>query len=396
MNYLLIADAYEPATISAAQQLRDLVAALAAEEGNRVIVLIPDIGVQQSPTVEPDQRVTLIRARCMQTKDVGYLRRTLAEFLLPFFLYLAYRKSSVASLPLNGILWYSPTIFLGPIVAFLKWRHGCRSYLILRDLFPDWAVDAGAIGKGLAYRVLKWVESYQYRQADVIGVQTAANLPHLQPWKSAQRRIEVLPNWLAPERIVPCALSIAATKLAGRRIIVYAGNMGVAQDMWPVMEMVRSFKDRNDWGFLFVGRGSEVAGIGRFIAEHGLDNALLLDEIPPEEIPGLFAQCEVGLLALDPRHTTHNIPGKFIAYMRSGLPVLGRINPGNDLIDLIRQKGVGEAVELPDLASLLQAAGRLLDQSPEHLQASKAKARALWAAQYCAEAAAVQIGKGLV
>ena len=92
MNYLLIADAYEPATISAAQQLRDLVAALAAEEGNRVIVLIPDIGVQQSPTVEPDQRVTLIRARCMQTKDVGSLRRTLAEFLLPFFLYLAYRK----------------------------------------------------------------------------------------------------------------------------------------------------------------------------------------------------------------------------------------------------------------------------------------------------------------
>jgi hypothetical protein len=50
------------------------------------------------------------------------------------------------------------------------------------------------------------------------------------------------------------------------------------------------------------------------------------DEIHPDEIPGLYAQCHVGMVALDPRHKTHNIPGKFLTYMQSGLPVLANIN----------------------------------------------------------------------
>jgi hypothetical protein len=46
-------------------------------------------------------------------------------------------------------------------------------------------------------------------------------------------------------------------------------------------------------------------------------------------------------LALDPRHTTHNIPGKFLSYMQAGLPVLASINPGNDLAELIQREDVG-------------------------------------------------------
>jgi len=66
---------------------------------------------------------------------------------------------------------------------------------------------------------------------------------------------------------------------------------------------------------------------------------LFYDEIDPDEIPGLYAQCHVGIVALDPRHKTHNIPGKFLSYMQSGLPVLASINPGNDLVELIQRSG---------------------------------------------------------
>src|SRR5574343_603487 len=231
MNYLLIADAYEPATISAAQQLHDLVAYLAKADAATVTVLIPDASGGNLPPMEVKGNITLIRARCPETKNIPHFRRVVAEFLLPFFLHRALKKSPAKSRLWHGIIWYSPTIFLGPLVAKLKRLHGCRSYLILRDLFPDWAVDAGVMRKGLAYRVLKWVESYQYRQADVIGVQTPANLPHLTPWDDGTRRIEVLPNWLAPAVSAPCSLDVSQTALAGRRIFVYAGNMGVAQDM---------------------------------------------------------------------------------------------------------------------------------------------------------------------
>ncbi|MDD2878988.1 MAG: hypothetical protein PHQ58_00995 [Rhodoferax sp.] len=47
------------------------------------------------------------------------------------------------------------------------------------------------------------------------------------------------------------------------------------------------------------------------------------------------------MAALDPRHKTHNIPGKFLSYMQSGLPVLATINAGNDLADVIQTERVG-------------------------------------------------------
>ena len=68
---------------------------------------------------------------------------------------------------------------------------------------------------------------------------------------------------------------------------------------------------------------------------------MFFDEIEPREIPALLAQCHVGILALDPRHRTHNVPGKFLAYMQAGLPVLARVNAGNDLTSLIESEYVG-------------------------------------------------------
>jgi hypothetical protein len=65
-----------------------------------------------------------------------------------------------------------------------------------------------------------------------------------------------------------------------------------------------------------------------------------MDEIDPE-ILDLYAQCTAGIVALDPRHRSHNIPGKFLTSMQSGLPALTNINPGNDLAQLIRSGGVG-------------------------------------------------------
>jgi glycosyltransferase involved in cell wall biosynthesis len=85
-----------------------------------------------------------------------------------------------------------------------------------------------------------------------------------------------------------------------------------------------------------------------------LENVLFHDEIDSEEIPGLLSQCDVGLLVLDPRHRTHNIPGKFLAYLQAGLPVLARINPNNDLVGLIENEGVGR-VDLGGSLDSLQA-----------------------------------------
>jgi glycosyltransferase involved in cell wall biosynthesis len=125
--------------------------------------------------------------------------------------------------------------------------------------------------------------------------------------------------------------------------------------------LAASLQSRSDVGFLFVGRGSEAQRIREEALQRGLKNTVFFDEIDPDEIPGLYAQCHVGLVALDPRHRTHNIPGKFLTYMQAGLPVLASINPGNDLIDLITTEGVGRVCTTQDPEELKKQALALAD-----------------------------------
>jgi hypothetical protein len=105
-----------------------------------------------------------------------------------------------------------------------------------------------------------------------------------------------------------------------------------------------------------------------------LDNVVFHDEIDPCEIPGLLAQCHIGLVALDPRHKTHNVPGKFLTYMQAGLPVLARLNPGNDLADLIEKENVGR-VHIGDSLGPLQALAEELvdDKAGRELMSSQGR-----------------------
>jgi glycosyltransferase involved in cell wall biosynthesis len=117
--------------------------------------------------------------------------------------------------------------------------------------------------------------------------------------------------------------------------------MGIAQGMDILIDLAESMKNRRDVGFLFVGRGTEVENLQTSVADKKLDNILFYNEIDSKEIPSLLGMCHIGLIALDPRHKSHNIPGKFLTYMQAGLPVLARINKGTDLVDLIKDENVG-------------------------------------------------------
>lgn len=341
MRIAIIADAFPPMRTSAAVQLRDLAQEL-LRQGHVPTMLLPSSDINRPWMHEEIHGVWVLRLKSPQTKDVSYVRRTIGEFLMPFFMMHNLKKSPYGNVKWDGVVWYAPTIFLGPIAKALKSTSSCRSYLIIRDIFPEWAVNMGMLGRGLPYRFFKAIERYQYSVADIIGVQTAGELNYFASWASRpSRRLEVLQNWLSEAPNVGCSISVADSSLAGRVIFVYAGNMGVARGMEVLLDLVERLQARSDVGFLFVGRGSEVAHLRADAKARKLDNILFYDEVDPSEIPGLYSQCHVGIVALDPRHKTQNIPGKFLTYMQAGLPVLASINPGNDLIELIEDAGVG-------------------------------------------------------
>ena len=390
MRIALIADVYPPMRSSAAVQLRDLSREF-ARQGHFVTVLIPSADIDKPWRLEDVDGVQVMRLKALPTKDVGYARRTISELLLPLLMQYNLRKSPLANTCWDGVVWYSPTIFLGPIANTLKKASACKSYLIIRDIFPEWAVDMGLISRGWAYRFFKFVEHYQYSVADVIGVQTLGNSSYFDDWAAKTgRRVEVLRNWFADVPEVGSTISIANTALARKIIFVYAGNMGIAQGMRILLDLAERLRGRKDVGFLFVGRGSESARLRAEAEALGLENVLFHDEIDPSEIPGLYTQCHVGLIALDPRHKTHNIPGKFLSYMQSGLPVLASINPGNDLESLIRDEGVGRVCTDNSVETLEQLANALADEISSGESAYKS-CRKLSVKMFSPETAANQI-----
>ncbi|NDE54600.1 MAG: glycosyltransferase, partial [Actinobacteria bacterium] len=218
----------------------------------------------------------------------------------------------------------------------------------------------------------KAIAQIQYSVADVIGVQTESNLAYLDAWRRRPgKRVEVLHNWQKPALNIGSTINVGSTPLAGRKIVVYIGNMGIAQGMDVLVDLAESLANREDVGFLFVGRGSEVIRLKGKVKASGLTNILFLDEVDSREMPGLLSQCFIGLLALDPRHKTHNIPGKFLTYLFAGLPVLACVNQGTDLMKLINDEQVGRAFDTSLPQPLCNFIELLIDNPVEYELMSK-------------------------
>ena len=220
MRIALIADTFPPLRTSGAVQLRDLAREF-VRQGHELTVLLPSSEIAGQWAMEDFDGARVIRLKAPKTKDIGYVRRTIGEFLMPFAMLRNLRRSPLAGENWDGVVWYAPTIFLGPIASALKKASGCRGYLIIRDIFPEWAVDMGLMGRGLPYRFFDAVARYQYSVADVIGVQTPGNKGYFAEWiQRPGRRLEVLQNWLGAPADAPSTIVVGETALAS----VNAGN----------------------------------------------------------------------------------------------------------------------------------------------------------------------------
>lgn len=362
MKIILVADTFPPLRTSGAVQLRDLSREF-INQGHDLTVCLPDSNQQEDWLLEKIDGIQILRLKAPKTKDVSYFRRTVNEFLMPFAMIRSFKKSPMIKKKWDGVLWYSPSIFHGPFVSMLKLKSSCRGYLIIRDIFPEWALDMKLIGRGFPYLFFRVIASYQYSIANFIGVQSFGNKIYFNKWEQKPfHELQVLNNWLGKLADTSCSIRLSETIFADRKVFVYAGNMGVAQDMDMLVDLTKSLEDNENIGFLFVGRGSEIDRLKDRVDDFGLTNILFSNEIHPDEIPNLYAQCDIGMVSLDSKHKSHNIPGKFLTYMQNGLPVLATINSGNDLAKIIRDEKVGQVCESNNLEELNRLAKKLLNQ----------------------------------
>ena len=242
------------------------------------------------------------------------------------------------------IVFYSPSIFWGPLVLYLKHLWKCPAYLILRDIFPQWVVDSGLLSKySPFYWYFKLFEWISYTVADRIGVLSPGNKEYFEKhFQKIKGKIEVLYNW-APTSKPNRTKGFWREKLRldGQVLFFFGGNIGHAQDMMNIIRLAEHLKGRKDAHFLIVGEGDEVDLVRREVVSRKLDNITYHPGVPPSEYYGILDEVDIGLFSLHRGHRTHNVPGKLLGYMQFGVPILGSVNQGNDIREIIEKSQAG-------------------------------------------------------
>lgn len=344
MELALIIDDYLPHSTRVGAKMFHELAIELKSHGHQVTIITPNSRQKDTLKIFEIDGITVWQFRSGPIKDVSKLRRAINETLLSFKAWNAIRRH-VNSHSFDGLIYYSPSIFWGGLVKRLKRVCNCRAYLVLRDLFPQWAIDAGLLKENsVLTNYFRYFERKTYEQADKIGLMSERNAHLFKKWNNALS-CEVLRNWASTKDIARFSDSYISIRerfdLKNKIIYFYGGNIGFAQDMSNIMRLVKKMQCFENAHFLFVGQGDEVSLINKLAKEWELNNFTYLSSVNQDEFKCILAEVDVGLFSLSARHSAHNFPGKLLGYMVESLPILGSVNVGNDLMDVVTSNNAG-------------------------------------------------------
>lgn len=369
MRIALFPDDYFPtSTLVHAKMFHELALEL-KRQGHEPIIITPSHGYQKTRLqIDFIDEIEIWRFRSCPMRGVGKFKRVISETFFSLNAYLAIRKK----IPLKSIdacINYSPTIFFGPLMRWFKKKHDTYNYLILRDIFPQWVIDEGIIKENsLISKYFQLFERINYVSSDQIGLMSEANIRYFNKLHPEFRNTEVLRNWADTipywSKEITCEIR-KKYNLLNKCIFFYGGNIGHAQDMRNLLRLVESMKVFQQAHFLFVGQGDEVELVNHIKKERGLSNLTLLPSVSQTDFKQILTQVDVGLFSLAYSHQAHNFPGKLLGYMVQSLPILGSVNPGNDVIGFINDKEAGVAFINGQDEELFNAAVNLLNNEKE-------------------------------
>lgn len=362
---LFIVDDFLPYSTKVAAKMMFELATSFKDKGFAVSVLTPLHTLKKSFERKEIEGIDTIFFKSGKIKNISKVKRALNESLLSYRAW-KYCKEFFKNNTFDAIVYYSPSIFWGNLVSKLKILYDAKTYLILRDIFPQWTIDNGLMKEdSLVHKYFKHFEQINYKNADYIGVMSEANLKWCQENLKNPEKFEVLPNWtkIAPT-IYQSKKYRTSLQLENKVVFFYGGNIGYAQNMITLIDLAIAMKAFSNAHFLFVGKGDEVPLILEKQKEHNLSNITYLPAVDQEEYFQMLSEFEVGLFNLHPNHLTHNFPGKLLGYMEYSKPILGCVNKGNDLKEIINEAKAGFIFENNDKQELYVAAQQLV-QSKE-------------------------------
>lgn len=250
------------------------------------------------------------------------------------------------------ILYPTPPITFVKVVEYVKKRDGAKTYLLLKDIFPQNAVDLGMISKkglkGILYRYFRNKERKLYEISDGIGCMSPANVQYILDHNPEVERakVEVCPNVIEiKDKSISQDLSKEVRLKYGlplnKKIFVYGGNLGRPQGINFLIRCVESQKENDDVFFFIVGDGTEYEKLEEYYKSGNQRNFMLMKRLPKADYDTVVAACDVGLIFLDYRFTIPNFPSRLLGYLQAKLPVLACTDINSDIGKVITEGGFG-------------------------------------------------------
>ena len=270
-------------------------------------------------------------------------------------------KRYLSNVKFDLVMYSTPPITLVKVIEYVKKRDNCKSYLLLKDIFPQNAVDLGMMQKngvkGLLYKYFRCKEKKLYAASDYIGCMSQANVDYVLSHNPEVRpeNVEVCPNCVdVIDASVTYEKRNEIRKKYGipldKKVFVYGGSLGKPQGIPFLIECLKKVQDNKDAFFLIVGGGTEYKRIESFISEAHPHNIKLMQSLPKNDYDAMVGACDVGMIFLDHRFTIPNYPSRLLAYMQAKLPVLAVTDPNTDIGQVIVEGGFGWWCESNDVS----------------------------------------------
>ena len=283
----------------------------------------------------------LLKLRIGNTQKTNIIEKGISTVLIESQFKSAIRKYW-SNVHFDLVLYSTPPITFEKVVRSIKKRDNAKSYLMLKDIFPQNAVDLGMLQttgvKSIIYKYFRKKEKKLYAISDHIGCMSQANVdyvinhnPEVDP-----TIVEVCPNCIEViDKSVDGETRRQIREKYGiplnKKVFVYGGNLGKPQGIPFLIECLRKCQDIDDAFFLIVGDGTEYRLLENYVKTEKPKNVKLMKRLPKEDYDTMVGACDVGLIFLDYRFTIPNFPSRLLAYMQAKLPVLAATDPNTDI-----------------------------------------------------------------
>jgi len=350
MKILLVTDAYPPEIRSASHLMQELAEELRDRRHSVTVATCHPkynlAGASSSThfnelTVENGIRV--VRIHTLPHHKVNFVVRGISQLTLPFLFWLKLKPYLRDSL--DAVVVYTPPLPLWRVGFLAKKTHGARLILNVQDIFPQNAIDLGALRNPVLIRFFERMERCAYNKADIVTVHSKSNEEFLIRRQTVlPGKVVTLPNWVDMGNGEQPVRSDGFRKrwgLEDKFIFFFGGVMGPSQGLDLLIGAATILKEVKDIVILLVGDGTEKERLQQLARHYALENVVFQPFVSKEDYQHLLGEVNAGLVCLTSKNKTPVVPGKILGYMAAGIPVLAFLNKESDGHQIIREAECG-------------------------------------------------------